>query len=39
MDNRGGDRMKFKPHAYQEYAINRIISDNYVGLFLDMGLG
>ena len=31
--------MKFIPHSYQQYAINRIISDSRLGLFLDMGLG
>lgn len=31
--------MKFTPHSYQRYAIERIISDKYVGMFLDMGLG
>ena len=31
--------MDFKPHAYQEYCIGRIIKDTAVGLFLDMGLG
>lgn len=31
--------MKFIPHGYQQYAIDRIVSDPYVGLFLDMGLG
>lgn len=31
--------MKFTPHSYQQYAINRIVSDPAVGLFLDMGLG
>lgn len=31
--------MKFIPHSYQRYAIERIVSDHYVGLFLDMGLG
>lgn len=31
--------MKFVPHAYQKYAIDRIVSDPYIGLFLDMGLG
>ena len=31
--------MKFTPHNYQRYAIERIISDPYLGLFLDMGLG
>lgn len=31
--------MKFVPHSYQRYAIERIITDERVGLFLDMGLG
>lgn len=31
--------MKFIPHSYQRYAIERIISDSALGLFLDMGLG
>lgn len=31
--------MKFIPHSYQRYAIERIISDPALGLFLDMGLG
>jgi hypothetical protein len=31
--------MKFKPHAYQEYCIQRMIMDPALGLFLDMGLG
>jgi len=31
--------MKFVPHNYQRYAIERIITDERVGLFLDMGLG
>lgn len=31
--------MKFEPHAYQQYAIDRIISDPALGLFQDMGLG
>lgn len=31
--------MKFKPHGYQSYCIQRIITDSAVGLFLDMGLG
>lgn len=31
--------MKFVPHSYQRYAIERIIQDNSLGLFLDMGLG
>lgn len=31
--------MKFVPHDYQRYCINRMISDPALGLFLDMGLG
>lgn len=31
--------MKFIPHTYQRYGVERIISDPAVGLFLDMGLG
>lgn len=31
--------MKFKPHDYQRYCINRLISEKALGLFLDMGLG
>jgi SNF2 family DNA or RNA helicase len=31
--------MKFKPHKYQEYAIDRIMDTPAVGLFLEMGLG
>ena len=31
--------MKFKPHPYQQYCIDRIVSDPVLGLFLDMGLG
>lgn len=31
--------MKFKPHKYQEFAINKIIETPYIGLFLEMGLG
>lgn len=31
--------MKFVPHSYQRYAIDRIVSDPRVGLFLDCGLG
>ena len=27
----------FKPHPYQTYAINKIINEANVGLFLDMG--
>lgn len=31
--------MKFNPHEYQEYGINKIIETPKTGLFLDMGLG
>lgn len=31
--------MIFTPHNYQQYAIDKIISTPYVGLFLEMGLG
>ena len=31
--------MKFIPHSYQRYGIERIITDPYIGHFLDMGLG
>ena len=31
--------MLFKPHGYQQYAINKILDLPAVGLFLDMGLG
>lgn len=31
--------MKFVPHAYQRYCINRLITDDVLGLLLDMGLG
>lgn len=31
--------MKFIPHAYQSYCINRLLTDAALGLFLDMGLG
>lgn len=31
--------MKFVPHSYQRYAIERILQDASLGLFLDMGLG
>ena len=30
--------MKFKPHEYQKYCISRCITDDKLGLFLDMGL-
>ena len=29
--------MMFKPHAYQRYCINRLLTDQALGLFLDMG--
>ena len=31
--------MKFEPHPYQSYAISRVISDPFVALFLEPGLG
>ena len=31
--------MKFIPHAYQRYCINRLLTDPALGLLLDMGLG
>lgn len=31
--------MKFIPHAYQRFCINRLIDDKALGLLLDMGLG
>lgn len=31
--------IKFKPHAYQKYAIDKVIENERFGLFLDMGLG
>nr|DAV39010.1 MAG TPA: Chromatin remodeling complex ATPase [Caudoviricetes sp.] len=31
--------MHFKPHSYQEYAIDKIIELPAVGLFMDMGMG
>ena len=31
--------MKFDPYNYQAYAINKILDQDAVGLFLDMGLG
>ncbi len=31
--------MKFIPHDYQRYCIDRILDTPAVGLFLDMGLG
>lgn len=31
--------MRFQPHPYQRYCIDRLIQDPFVGLMLDMGLG
>lgn len=31
--------MQFRPWPYQKYCINRLLTDNSLGLFLDMGLG
>lgn len=31
--------MKYIPHAYQSYCIHRMITDEILGLYLDMGLG
>ena len=31
--------MRFEPHPYQRYAIDRIVNEPSVGLLLDMGLG
>jgi len=31
--------MQFTPWAYQEHAVQHIVTNPYVGLFLDMGLG
>ena len=31
--------MRFVPHNYQRYCIERILELPYIGLFLDMGLG
>lgn len=31
--------MKFIPHKYQEYGIQRILDTPALGLFLEMGLG
>lgn len=33
------EKIKFVPHAYQRYCINRVMSTEALGLFLDMGLG
>lgn len=37
MENRGDARMKFTPHAYQRYNINRILTNPNLALWLDMG--
>ena len=29
--------MMFKPHDYQRYAIDKVIEQQKIGLFLDMG--
>ena len=29
--------MMFKPHTYQRYCVNRLLTDKALGLFLDMG--
>jgi len=31
--------MRFIPHAYQRYAIRKMLELPYAGLLLDMGLG
>lgn len=31
--------MKFIPHDYQQRAIDKIVNQQAVGLFLEMGLG
>ncbi|MEG2383445.1 MAG: SNF2-related protein, partial [Oscillospiraceae bacterium] len=31
--------MIFTPHPYQQYCVDRVVSDPYIGLLLDMGLG
>lgn len=31
--------MEFVPHDYQRHCIEKILDLQYVGLFLDMGLG
>ncbi|MDR9857791.1 DEAD/DEAH box helicase [Paenibacillus sp. VCA1] len=33
------ERKRFVPHDYQRYCINRLLADEALGLFLDMGLG
>jgi hypothetical protein len=29
--------MMFKPHRYQQYAVDQILTEPNIGLFLDMG--
>ena len=29
--------MNFQPHGYQQYCIQKILTDKALGLFLDMG--
>ena len=31
--------MRYVPHDYQRFCISRMITDEKLGLFLDMGLG
>ena len=31
--------MRFEPRPYQRYCINRLLAEDAMGLFLDMGLG
>lgn len=31
--------MEFIPHDYQQRMIRRVVEQDHVGLFLDMGLG
>lgn len=33
------ERMKFVPHDYQRYCVNRMLTDEALGLLLDLGLG
>lgn len=35
----GVQQMIFKPHDYQRYAIERVLQQDAIGLFLDLGLG
>lgn len=32
-------KVKFKPHSYQKYSIDKVVNTEKVGLLLDMGLG